>query len=509
VGDKVNSNVIYDVLIIGLGPVGATLASLLGQNGHRVAVAEMHTEIYDKPRAINIDQEALRLWQRIGVASAVSEGCALHPGSDFLGVDGELIKAIYSAPPPYPMGWPANLMFVQPKAEKLLRERIAKLDSVDVFLQYTAVAFKQSTEAVSVTFDTPAGKTTLQARYLIGSDGANSPTRQWMKAPLTDLGFSEHYVVVDAWITRDTPLPPRTTQYCRPDAPTSYVVCSDNLRRWELKILPSENISDYDDLENIKKRLAPFVDVDVLKFWRSAVYHFNARVADTWRSGRVFLAGDAAHTMPPFLAQGLNSGLRDAANLAWKLSYVLQNRGTEELLDSYQTERRPHILALTEIAKELGQIVGETNHAKALERDKQLRKEMEVSGPVTVRQSLIPTLYGGFLDTLGGELAGGMAPQPQVVRDNTTYLLDDLLSGFSMVKFTRADNRLEVTNDVETNIPSSFSCHDTELLFAGLMLEETTAIIIRPDGVIWSADSRDLNSTIKRLHSAFKQPAMG
>ncbi len=500
-----NDSDLYDVLIIGMGPVGATLANLLGQQGHQVAIAEIHANIYDKPRAINIDQEALRLWQRIDVAEAVANGCAKHPGSDFLGIDGELIKAIYSAPPPYPMGWPANLMFIQPEAEKILRDRIATLKSVDVFLQHTAKHFEQTNECVNVTFDTPSGDKTLHARYLIGCDGANSATRQWMNSSVTDLGFSEHYVVVDAWVMSETPLPPRTTHYCLPDAPTSYVVCSDNLRRWELKILPDENVDDYHELDNIKQRLAQFVDVDVLKFWRSAVYHFNACVCDTWRQGRVFLAGDAAHTMPPFLAQGLNSGLRDAANLAWKLSYVLQNKSSDELLDSYQIERRPHILALTEITKELGEIVGETDQKKAQTRDKRLREEMALSGPVTVRQDLIPTINDGFLDPYGGVLAGSMAPQPSVIKDNAQYLLDDLLAGFTLVKFN--GNKLDVTNHIETSNPTSFSCEDTSGLFNDLNSEQSTAaIIMRPDGVIWSANSSDLQTTIKRLRSAFFLP---
>lgn len=497
---------LYDVLILGYGPVGATMANLLGQEGHRVAVAEMHPEVFDKPRAVNLDQEALRLFQRIGLAEQISQGCEPHCGTNFLGVDGELIKAIHSAPPPYPLGWPANLMFVQPDAERLLRRRVERLDSVDVRLEHTAIAFEQTRDVVAVAFDTPSGVQTVRARYLVGCDGANGPTREWMGAPQTDLGFSEHYVVVDAWVTRDLPLPSRTTQYCYPDAPTSYVICSGDLRRWELKILSDERVEDYNDLDRIKARLAPFVEVDALKFWRSAVYHFNARVADTWKEGRAFLAGDAAHTMPPFLGQGLNSGLRDVANLSWKLSYVLRGLAGESLLESYQTERRPHILALTRITKDLGKIVGETDPAKAAERDRRLRAEMALHGPVTVRQALIPPIADGFLDKEGGELAGTLAPQPRVSRAGESRLLDDLMSGFSMVQLAPGDNLLAVTNDLETESSTAFTCHDMQCLLAGSMQDHgIKMMIVRPDGVIWSAGSDPVGG-IERLHAAFEKP---
>lgn len=497
---------LYDVLILGYGPVGATMANLLGQEGHRVAVAEVHREVFDKPRAVNLDQEALRLFQRIGLAEQISHGCVPHFGTNFLGVDGELIKAIYSAPPPYPLGWPANLMFIQPEAERLLRKRVETLDSVDVRLEHTAIAFEQTRDVVAVEFDTPSGSQKVRARYLVGCDGANSPTREWMDTPQTDLGFSEHYVVVDAWIMRDTPLPLRTTQYCYPDAPTSYVVCSGNLRRWELKILPGERVDDYSDLSRIKARLAPFVEVDALKFWRSAVYHFDARVADTWRRGRAFLAGDAAHTMPPFLGQGLNSGLRDAANLSWRLTYVLRGMADETLLESYQTERRPHILAVTEITKDLGKIVGETDPARAADRDRRLRAEMAENGPVTVRQALIPPIAKGFLDKGGGKLAGTLAPQPRVSLDGESHLLDELMSGFSMVQLASGGDLLAVTNDLETDSSTTFTCHDTECLLTGSMLDHgIEMMIVRPDGVIWSAGG-DPVCAIGRLCAAFKNP---
>lgn len=276
-----------------------------------------------------------------------------------------------------------------------------------------------------------------------------------------------------------------------------------------MRILPHENIDDYRDLDKIKARLAPFVDVGALEFWRNSVYHFHACVADVWRDRRVFLAGDAAHTMPPFFAQGLNSGLRDAANLFWKLSFVLDGKADDSLLDTYQSERRPHILVLTEIAKDLGKIVGETDTEKANKRDALLRNEMEKNDRVINRQSLVPPISEGFLDRQGGELSGTLAPQPRVLKDGKVFLLDDLLSGFSMVEPGESEVALRVTNDLETDNPKNFDCQDTESLLTQSMQDQgLTMMIIRPDGVVWTAGT-DPAEAINRLQTAISLPILG
>jgi len=485
---------IYDVLILGFGPVGATLANLLGQAGHDVAVAEIHPEVFDKPRAVNIDQEGLRLWQRIGLAKEIAAECEPHPGTDFIGMDGKLIKYIYSAPPPFPLGWPANLMFVQPVTERILRKGVKRFANVTVHLKHTAFRFAQAEDYVTVTFATPGGERTIRARWLVGCDGANSPTRQWLGIGQEDLGFSEHWVVVDAWLKRDTPLPERTTQYCWPSKPSAYVVCSGTLRRWEMKILPEEDPADYASLDKVKERMRPFVDPEALEFWRTAVYLFHARVTDRWREGRVFLAGDSAHQMPPFLGQGLCSGLRDVANLWWKLDRVLRGTSSAGLLDSYQAERKPHIRVLTEITKELGVIVGETDPEKAQARDRYLREEMHSGRMVTVRQNLIPALADGFLDRSDASgLAGALAVQPRLKASEGTCLSDELSEGMTVLTVGKAPEGLaDMMSSVDGTVLEigTGRLSDPEGLFTQLMQAKgLTALFVRPDGVVWSGQN--------------------
>ncbi|MFI5782881.1 bifunctional 3-(3-hydroxy-phenyl)propionate/3-hydroxycinnamic acid hydroxylase [Nocardia sp. NPDC051570] len=486
----------FDVIIVGYGPTGATLANLLGQAGHRVAIVDMFPGIFEQPRAINIDQEVLCTWQSIGLADEIAAGCEPHTGTDFLGMDGELIKYLYSAPAPYPLGWPANLMFVQPAAERALRRGVRRFHNVTEYLAHEASLVTQNAEGVTVTLNAKDGSPqSIRGRWLVACDGANSPIREGLGIGQDDLGFSEWWIVVDAWLRRPTPLPPRTTQYCFPDAPGAYVVCSGSLRRWEMKILPGEDPETFHDHDKVTQRMSVYVDPDALEFWRSAVYHFNARVADRWRSDRILLAGDSAHQMPPFLGQGLCSGVRDAANLWWKLDRVLRGHSPDTLLDTYEAERKPHIRVLTEITKSLGEIAGETDPVKAAARDRRLRAEMDSGRMETVRQNLIPPLKNGFLDaedTSG--LAGVIAVQPMLRSGERCSLAND---------WTGPRMRLLTSRRPGPELDALLDRHNIAVLAIGPGLLEDVegtfidftqrhgveSIFVRPDGYIWGAQA--------------------
>lgn len=495
---------VHDVIIVGCGPVGAALTNLLGARGRRVAIADAYADVYDKPRAINLDQEALRTLQTAGLVDEIIEGCEPHPGTDFLGADGELIKYIYSAKPPYPLGWPANLMFVQPKAERILREGFKRYPNIDVWLGSEATGLVEAGDHVTADFRRADGTAfTAAARYVIACDGANSPIRKILGIGQEDLGFSEWWLVVDAWLKGNPALPPRSTQYCFPDAPTTYIVCSGNLRRWEMKIVPGEDPQRYASVDNIKARMARFVDPDALEFWRSAVYHFHARVTDQWRKGRVLIAGDAAHQMPPFMGQGLCAGFRDAVNLAWKLDMVLAGTAAPDLLATYEEERKPHIHALTAVTVGLGQIIGETDPARAAERDRRLRADLTSGKVETVRQNLIPPLERGLIDrdATGRKSngAGTLAVQPMVEGPPGPMLLDELtgpnfvlLLGDGLAAtdidpaltedFTRRGGRIVAIGEREGAL------REAGQLFAGWMRSlGAQAAIVRPDRYVYGS----------------------
>lgn len=439
----------FDCLVIGYGPAGATLAKLLGQRGYRVAVVESAPAIYDKPRAITADQEAMRVFQQCGLADEIAAATCPHPGTDFVGLRGQVIKRFYPQPPPHQLAWEPTWMFVQPELEAALRRGVARHSNVQVFLEHEFLSLDQDNAGVQVQVrDLADARTvTLRARYVIACDGARSPVRRQLKGTVEDLAFDEWWIVADAHLRGQPDLPPRCVQYCRPSRPGTYIVGPGTLRRWEIKMLPGEAPSDFAGEDAIRRVLGEFTDVDAVTLWRSAVYRFHALVARQWRFGRVFLMGDAAHQMPPFLGQGLCAAIRDTVNLAWKLDAVERLGASPALLDTYGEERTPHVRTIVSHAKSFGLIIGELDEAAARERDARLEQELQSGHAQTVRQKFIPGLEAGFIDLddkgAPGPGAGMLAVQPwvQAADGGGFRRLDDLVKpGF--VLLTRDANAI-------------------------------------------------------------------
>lgn len=399
----------YDAFIVGFGPVGATLANLLLRHGLRVAVIEAEAQIYDKPRAITHDHEVMRVYQACGLAHLIEPFTAPHLGTHYLGIDGRIIKIFDPAPPPHPLAWTPTGTFVQPEVERLLRAAVTTDDNATVLLRHRAMDFAQNDDGVTLAaldLNTQEQRT-LRASFLLACDGANSFVRKQLDIPIDDLAFDEWWMVVDAHIDADLELPPRSIQYCWPERPATYVKGPGNLRRWEIKLLPGEDPDAFGVEENVVKQIARFTDTTRLRIWRSAVYRFHALLAREWRRGRVFLLGDACHQTPPFLGQGLCAGIRDAANLSWKLASYLRHGAPDPLLDTYEVERKPHVRTLVATAKEFGKIIGELDHDAAGARDDLLRGQLERGEAQTIRQRFIPNLAHGVIDKAPDAIAAG------------------------------------------------------------------------------------------------------
>lgn len=422
-----------DFIVSGYGPAGATIAGLLGRRGWRVAVLDQAAAIYDKPRAITADHEALRAFQEIGVADEIAATTTPHPGTDYYGIEGQVIKRFYPGSDE-PLGWTQNWMFVQPELEATLRKAVQGMSNVQELLQHQLLDVSQDANGVEARVRRLSDDTThtLRARWLIAADGASSTVRKQFAPVIEDLAFDEWWLVVDAWLRKPIELPPRCVQYCRPSRPGTYIVGPDALRRWEIKIMPGESPELFKDHTEVWRVLGEFVDTSGLEHCRTAIYRFHALVAQQWRHGRVFLLGDAAHQMPPFLGQGLCAAVRDAYNLAWKLDAVMRGRAMPELLDTYTEERKRHVRTVVGHAKAFGLIIGELDEAAARERDQRLEAELLSGRAETVRARFIPGLETGLidLDSSGAPMpgAGELFVQPWVREsDGGWRRLDDVV----------------------------------------------------------------------------------
>lgn len=397
-----------DVLVAGLGPVGAAMAALLARRGVSVIAVERDTVVYPLPRAVHFDHEIMRLFQQLGIADEVARHSVVLPPYEFRAADGQLLM---SFPPELesPSGWAGGYMFHQPSLEAALRDILATEPRCEVRLGRRFAALAQDSDGVAARVFGPDGPEDIRARYLVGCDGASSPVRQAIGGTLSDYGFDEPWLVVDVRVQPGSRTPKVNLQVCDPARPTTCVLAGPGRHRWEFMLLPGETVEDVLQDGFIEALLAPW-DCGPLEIERRAVYRFHGLVADRWRTGRVLLAGDAAHQTPPFAGQGMCSGLRDAANLAWKLEAVLTGQADAALLDTYQPEREPHARSLIELAIGMGRIVCALDGDAAAARDREMLARQATGAPPL--PPMRPAPFGQGCIWAGTSGAGDLFPQP-------------------------------------------------------------------------------------------------
>ena len=347
-----------DVLISGLGPVGATLANLLGQQGLRVLAVERDTAVYPLPRAAHFDAEIMRVWQGLGLLDEAMKVSRRAPAYEFRTAKGEALLHYDLGEVIVASGYAPSWMFNQPDLERSLRAKLSDYSTVETRLGVRLEGFAEGAQGVTARIvDGDGREETVKAKYLVACDGASSLVRKTLKIEQFDFGFDEPWLVVDAQVKRPERMPALNLQICDPGRPTTCVLMGPGRHRWEFMIRPGEDPQTFLDDKVIAKLLASWVSDGDVEIDRKAVYRFHGLVAKEWRRGRVILAGDAAHQTPPFAGQGMCSGIRDAVNVAWKLGLVLRGEVGETVLDTYQSEREPHVRAVTETAIAMGRVV--------------------------------------------------------------------------------------------------------------------------------------------------------
>lgn len=351
-----------DVLLAGMGPVGATAANLLGRYGLRTLVIDKAHDIFMAPRAIVLDNEALRILQMAGLEDGAFATCAIAEVQMHSPLFGQYARANTAGQID---GHPQLVTFYQPELERVLRARLRQYSCVQTALGAELVDFTQDEDGVRATVRQADGTlSTVQARFLLGVDGASSFVRSHLGLGFEGKTSTQDWLVVDVL---DAPVPIDHIEFtCDPRRPSPHMPAPGNRQRWEFMLHPGETREQMEHPDTIRRLLAPWCDARDCTIERTAVYRFHARIVDRFSKGRVFLAGDAAHITPPFVGQGLVAGLRDVANLCWKLAWVVQGRAPQSMLDSYDTERRPHARAIINMALMMGALVMPRNRVTAL-----------------------------------------------------------------------------------------------------------------------------------------------
>ena len=427
--EPIPENVSCDVLVVGYGPVGMTCAALLAHYGLAVVAVERHAGFYGLPRAGHLDSETMRIFQRLGIAESIELVAQPVRGVQIVTPEWEVLGNVEIGQSG--SGWKSDLLVYQPDLEDIISARGEEL-GVRLYMGTTAEAIQQDVDGVRTVVRSGRNRdqspSTIWSRYVIGADGAGSFVRDAIGAQRRDLGFTAmpHLVVDFEYDDQDQDIPELDQAYFVADPQRPHDVGRYGGRRnsrLEFAAKPGETREYLEREETVWALLAPWgMCPERGKIIRSAVYDFESSLTEPWRVGRVLLAGDAAHTMPPFMGQGMLAGLRDAENLAWKLAATTAGNATDSILDTYETERSPHAKAITESSMAVASIALVTDSEQVQARDEMLRAG-------SMPQPQLPRLGQGIVRPVGADKSVGVegrpGPQARVAAGTRVDLLDN------------------------------------------------------------------------------------
>ena len=483
----------HEVVIVGLGPTGATLANILAGYEMDVLVLEREESVYPLPRAVHFDDEAMRVFQSIGLAEGIGRDARVNVGTKFVDRDQKLLLDWPRPQEIGPLGWYPSYRFHQPDLEAELNRGIAACKTVTLHRGASVTAVADLGDVVEVGYSHDGAKQVVTADYVIGTDGAKSVVRAAMDCEWEDLGFQERWLVIDVQLDKPRPdLGDFTIQTCDRDRPTTYVRCPREWRRWEISLWPEEEADDVTTDEFIWPRLRPAITPDEGRIARKAVYSFESKLATRWREGRLMIAGDAAHLMPPFLGQGMCTGIRDVANLAWKLAAVLRWKAPDSLLNSYESERREHTRTYIETAVRVGEMMNSAETAEALTH--------AIRPDGAAQMNSISRDLDHAIGPQGDEMSGMRMPQPRL---DTGELLGDAMAGrFAVIG---PGEVLETVTLPPENIAVAISAEAHSEVAEALSDLGIIAMILRPDFYCFGSVRPQNSSGLSDVLAEFKK----
>lgn len=501
------------VVIIGAGPTGIAAATLLAQYGVECLVLERYGHIYPQPRAVHLDDEIYRILARLGIADEFAR--ISWPCRGLRLVDRDMrVLAEFPRESRGRQGYPEASMFDQPELESLLRTNLGRHPIATIRGNTEVTGLAQDGAGlvrVECTDRVGGGHFSLLASYVLGCDGANSLTRTSIGATMQDLRFEQSWLVVDVAIDADLGQWEGVHQVCDPHRAATYMRVSATHHRWEFQLLAGETADDYRDIERLHPLVAPWtadIPADRLEIMRVAGYTFHAQVADRWRDRRIFVLGDAAHLTPPFIGQGMGAGMRDAMNLAWKLTGVLRGDLPGSVLETYEVERKPHVRTMIRRAKLMGTAMTAGGEAGSLLRRvvaPRLQQLSRLPLPISVGATETPPVGRSDLAVrapLRRTLGGRQCPNASL---DGGHRFDDVAAGrFAIVTSTdpTAAQRAHVDRRGGVLVVTRPGSELDRWLRAG----RSTAAIVRPDATVLRAGS-DLSALCEALPAFTPEPS--
>jgi 3-(3-hydroxy-phenyl)propionate hydroxylase len=507
---------VIPVVVVGAGPTGICAATLLAQRGVECLVLDRWPEVYRQPRAVHLDDETCRVLARLGVYEEFT--AISRPARGLRLVDTDMrVLAEFARPAVGAYGFPQATMFDQPDLETLLRANLARQPRATLRANVEVTAVTQDGPdqvRVDVTDRATGRPDAVLARYLLGCDGANSVVRAAIGAVMQNLRFEQRWLVVDVATDADLGEWEGVHQVCDPERAATYMRIGETRYRWEFRLRDGETSADFASLSALHPLIAPWtkaVPAGELDVVRVAEYTFRAQLADRWRDRRVFLLGDAAHLTPPFVGQGMGAGLRDAVNLAWKLAGVLAGVLPDDVLDTYQQERRPHARSMIRLAILVGWAMtgggapgNLMRHAIAprLRLIPGLRSKVVDSRTPPLRRSALVHRRRIPRQLAGTQLAGTLCPNP-VLADGGR--LDDLVAGRLTLVTTAPLSATQRAHLAERAAVVVTSPGDE--LHRWLRRYLARAAVVRPDGTVMRA-GRDVDRLCREVRRCIAAPAL-
>jgi len=534
-----NKTIKADVVIVGAGPCGVTLANYLGTYGINTLLVERSEEVLDYPRAVGADDEALRSWQGVGLANELLNDMIQNAPARYYNSKGVCFAEV--APGAQPYGWPRRNLFIQPLTEVTLRKGLARFDCVRVELGVEVTALQQDVNGVKLQASSSNGDSlNIEAKYVVGADGGRSTIRGLINVKLDGKTHTNKWLVIDVL---DDPLyAPYTAIHCHPVRPSISIHLPYGYRRLEFQVKLEEKDEDVLDPANLEKLMRPhYKGFDKLpEIKRARIYLHHSRIAEKFQVGRVFLAGDAAHLQPPFFGQGMNSGLRDATNLAWKLAWVVKGYASPKMLESYNNERREHALTMVNFATWIGSFYKPHSFVSEFFRDLFFKSIQKLPG---AKDYVLQLKFKPMSRYLEGVVVqnpmllqrkdnpvGRMFMQPSLMVEDKVVKMDDLIGPNFCVIGVNKDPHEVLSAQHRSTLPQmgfktmvvrpsksigvfkqenspSLEAQDVHGKFRDWLMENPkwSFVILRPDRYLAAVCSADeLNTTIDKLMAQMK-----